>query len=127
MTNKNLSNILTLKLSVFVKQQGAICKFNSNQSWVINSPLEQRIIKKIEAIGTPLKDWDVRINYGVKTGFNDAFIISGEKRQQLLEEDPKSAEIIRPILRGRDIKRYRYDYENQYLGSAEKLVDATLK
>ncbi|MCI7131536.1 MAG: hypothetical protein MSA09_13520, partial [Lachnospiraceae bacterium] len=61
---------------------------------------------KIEAIGTHLKDWDISINYGIKTGYNDAFIISGAVKDELIAADPKSAELIRPILRGRDIKRY---------------------
>jgi hypothetical protein len=103
------------KLSVFVSQNAASCKFVSDHSWVINSFLEQQIIAKIERLGTPLKDWDVCINYGVKTGFNDAFIIDQNKRQELIMEDSKSEEIIRPILRGRDIKRYGYDYADQYL------------
>ncbi|MDD3990239.1 MAG: TaqI-like C-terminal specificity domain-containing protein, partial [Bacteroidales bacterium] len=59
--------------------------------------------------------WDIHINYGIKTGFNDAFIISGEKRRELIEADPKSEEIIRPILRGRDIKRYSYDFDDLWL------------
>lgn len=74
-----------------------------------------QIKRKIEEKGTPLKEWDVRINYGIKTGFNDAFIITGEKRKELIKEDPKSAEIIRPILRGRDIKRYSYDFADLWL------------
>ena len=73
------------------------------------------IKQKIEAIGTPLKDWDVQINYGIKTGFNEAFIIDGAKRAELIAADPKSAEIIRPILRGRDIKRYNYEFANLYI------------
>jgi hypothetical protein len=87
----------------------------NGDSWVVLSPIEQRIKQKIEAVGTPLKDWDIQINYGIKTGYNDAFIISGEKRKELIEQDPKSAEIIRPILRGRDIKRYGYDFADLYL------------
>ena len=82
---------------------------------MILSEIEQRIKAKIEAIGTPLKEWDIQINYGIKTGFNDAFIINREKRAELIAQDPKSAEIIRPILRGRDIKRYGYDFANLYL------------
>ena len=72
-------------------------------------------------MGTPLKDWDIQINYGIKTGFNDAFIISTEKRKEILdncssdEERQKTAELIRPILRGRDIKRYGYNWANLYL------------
>ena len=77
---------------------------------MILSPVEQSIKRKIEAIGTPLKDWDISINYGIKTGANDAFIIDGAKRNELISSDPKSAEIIRPILRGRDIKRYGFDF-----------------
>lgn len=77
---------------------------------MILSPVEQSIKRKIEAIGTPLKDWDISINYGIKTGANDAFIIDGSKRNELISADSKSAEIIRPILRGRDIKRYGFDF-----------------
>ena len=82
---------------------------------MILSPVEQSIKRKIEAIGTPLKDWDISINYGIKTGANDAFIIDGAKRNELISADPKSAEIIRPILRGRDIKRYGFDFADQYI------------
>ena len=82
---------------------------------MILSPIEQSIKQKIEAIGTPLKDWDIKINRGILTGCNDAFIIDEAKKEELIKEDPKSAEIIRPILRGRDIKRYGYDFAGLYL------------
>ena len=108
-------------LSDFVQQQNSICDFNSSDSWVILSPIEQSIKRKIEAVGTPLKDWDIQINYGIKTGFNDAFIISTEKRNEILEnckdadERQRTEELIRPILRGRDIKRYGYVDNGLYL------------
>lgn len=102
-------------MSVFVRQTGNICSFTNSDSWVILTGIEQRIKEKIERIGTPLKDWDIQINYGIKTGFNEAFIIDGIKRKELIEQDPKSAEIIRPILRGRDIKRYGYEFADLYL------------
>ena len=62
-----------------------------------------------------MKEWDVSINRGILTGFNEAFIISGEKKRELISADPKSAEIIRPILRGRDINRYGYDFADLWL------------
>ena len=108
-------------MSDFVQQQSVECRFDSSDSWVILSPIEQSIKRKIESVGTPLKDWDIQINYGIKTGFNDAFIISTEKRNEILdncssdEERTKTAELIRPILRGRDIKRYGYDWANLWL------------
>ena len=103
-------------LSDFVQQQGVYCEFSNGNSWIILSPIEQSIKRKMEAIGTPLKDWDIQINYGIKTGFNDAFIITTEKRDEILancqteEERIRTDELIRPILRGRDIKRYGYNW-----------------
>ena len=97
-----------------MQQQNSVCDFSHSDSWIILSPIEQSIKRKIEKVGTPLKDWDIQINYGIKTGFNEAFIISTEKREEILancqteEEQTRTAEIIRPILRGRDIKRYGY-------------------
>lgn len=90
-------------MSDFVQQQNVICDFGSSESWVVLSPIEQSIKKKIEAVGTPLKDWDIQINYGIKTGFNDAFIISTEKREEILancqteDERKRTAELIRPL------------------------------
>ena len=108
-------------LSDFVQQQGACCEFSNGNSWIILSPIEQSIKRKMEAIGTPLKDWDIQINYGIKTGFNDAFIITTEKRDEILancqteEERIRTDELIRPILRGRDIKRYGYDWADLWI------------
>ena len=90
-------------------------------SYIILSPIELSIRRKIEAVGKPLKEWDVQINYGIKTGCNEAFIITTEKRNELLaqcqteEERQCTAELIRPILRGRDIKRYSYDWAGLWI------------
>ena len=120
-------------MSVFVQQQHTICDFSNSDSWVILSPIEQSIKRKIEAVGTPLKDWDIQINYGIKTGYNDAFIISTDKRNEILShtadyvagkaekdyissgEYARTAALIRPILRGRDIKRYGYNWAGLWL------------
>ncbi len=95
--------------------------FSSSESWSILSDIERSIKAKIESVGVPLKDWDIQINYGIKTGFNDAFIIDSAKRNEILsrciseDERQRTAEIIRPILRGRDIKRYAYEWAEQYV------------
>ena len=104
-----------------MQQSGAVCEFTNSDSWVILSPIEQSIKRKIEAVGTPLKDWDINIYRGVLTGCNEAFIISTEKRDEILancqteDERKRTAELIRPILRGRDIKRYGYNWANLWL------------
>lgn len=102
-------------MSVYVMQNGVLTEYANSESWTILSTIEQSIKKKIESIGTPLKQWDISINYGIKTGLNDAFIIDSQKRNELISQDPKSAEIIRPILRGRDIKRYSYEFADLYI------------
>lgn len=104
--------------------------------------------QKIESIGTPLKDWDISINYGIKTGYNEAFIIDTQKKDEILNacddtdasklpfkqidgnyirasakdkevihltEKERTAQIIRPILRGKDIKRYSYEWADQWV------------
>ena len=88
----------------------------TKDAWFIGSSAEQRLKEKIERIGKPLKDWDVNIYYGIKTGLNEAFIITTEKRNEILsncktkEERKRTEAIIKPILRGRDIKRYYYEW-----------------
>ena len=105
----------TSSLNDYVINNTKKCKFTSSGSWVILNPIEQGIKEKVERMGTPLKDWKVQINYGIKTGYNEAFIIDGKKKDELISKDPKSAEIIRPILRGRDIKKYGYDFADLWI------------
>ena len=101
-------------MSVFTRQNAMSMKFTKD-SWAILDAVEQSIKDKIEKYGTPLKEWGINIYRGVLTGCNDAFIIDGAKRAELIAADPKSDEIIRPILRGRDIKRYGYDFADKWL------------
>ncbi len=86
-----------------------------SENWVIMDEMNHKLKEKIEALGKPLKDWDILINYGIKTGFNDAFIISGKKKDELISQDVRSREIIKPILRGRDIKRYQVNFDDSWL------------
>src|SRR6185503_6337666 len=111
--DKNLTSLE--KMSDFVSQNSPICQFTSDTSWVILTQIEREIKSKIEAIGTPLREWDIDIYRGVLTGYNEAFIIDIKKKEELISEDPKCAEIIRPILRGRDIKRYAYNFADCWL------------
>lgn len=116
-----------------VLRQHSLCDFSTSESWVILSPIEQSIKRKIEAVGTPLKDWDIQINYGIKTGCNEAFIITTEKRNEILancqteEERARTEELIRPILRGRDIKRYGYNWAGLWLINAHNGIKGKLE
>lgn len=83
-------------------------------AWIILNKTEKDILEKVEKF-KPLKDWNINIYRGILTGFNEAFIIDEETKNKLILEDKKSKEIIKPLLRGRDIKRYSYDFKNLYL------------
>ena len=81
-----------------------------NSGWTLADERVLALKQKIEAAGKPLKDWDVNIYRGLLTGCNEAFIIDTPTKDRLCAEDPKSAEVIKPILRGRDIHRYHYEW-----------------
>ena len=82
--------------------------------WIIQPKAHFDILKKMQQ-GIALKDMPITINYGIKTGYNDAFFIDGATRNRLIAEDPKSAELIMPLLRGRDIQAWVPDLVDQYL------------
>ncbi|MGL2746827.1 DUF7149 domain-containing protein [Helicobacter pylori] len=93
----------------------------STESFIFADTTLLDLRDKIESIGTPLKDWDIQINYGIKTGANEAFIIPTEKREEILnacktqEERKRTETLIKPILRGKDIKRYSYEWAGEWL------------
>ena len=89
--------------------------FLNSGAWVVLSSIENHIKEKILQRGTPLSDWDIQIYRGILTGYNSAFIINSTVKDALIDCDPNSADLIRPILRGRDIQRYGYSFANLWL------------
>ena len=83
--------------------------------WSILVETEQSTMTKMKSRGTPLKDWDVKINYGIKTGYNKAFIIDEQTRAKLINSDSKSDELIKPIIRGRDVRRYQANWAHLWI------------
>ncbi|GAA8692972.1 class I SAM-dependent DNA methyltransferase [Helicobacter pylori] len=93
----------------------------STESFIFANAALLDLRDKMESVGTPLKDWDIQINYGIKTGCNEAFIIPTEKREEILnacktqEERKRTEALIKPILRGKDIKRYSYEWAHLWV------------
>ncbi|QEF22004.1 class I SAM-dependent DNA methyltransferase [Helicobacter pylori] len=100
----------------------------STESFIFANATLLDLRDKIESVGTPLKDWGIQINYGIKTGANEAFIIPTEKRDAILKncddvqkdergmsERERTIELIKPILRGKDIKRYSYEWAHLWV------------
>lgn len=98
----------------------------NDESWSILNPIEQKIKQTIIEKGKPLSDWDVKINFGIKTGYNEAFIIDEAKRNELIKEDDKSIEIIKPILRGREVEKYYTQWDGGYIIATFPALDINI-
>jgi hypothetical protein len=107
---EKLSDIQNLKDSLLTPMP-----YVNEDAWVIMNPYKQKIKQILENKGKRLKNWEIEIYRGVLTGYNEAFIINEEKRQELINQDPKSDEIIKPILRGRGIEKYKTEWEGDYI------------
>ena len=87
----------------------------SDEAYVLQAPKILALRKKIEKLGRPLKEWDINIYRGILTGFNKAFLIDTAKKDELIAADPKSTEIIKPILRGKDIRGHEHRWAELWL------------
>lgn len=84
--------------------------------WNLSTPAVAQLLQKLRANGKPLTDYvEGRFYYGIKTGLNEAFVIDAETRQKLIDQDPKSSELIKPWLRGRDVKRWHATWAGLYV------------
>ena len=108
-------------LQEYITPQSLLQSSLTKESFIFQDSTNAALKAKIEAIGTPLKEWDISINYGIKTGYNEAFIIDSTKRDEILSncvsenERQRTSELIKPILRGRDIKRYSYEWAGLWI------------
>ena len=92
--------------------------------WSLSDEGTAALLKKLRQTGTPLKEYvNGRIYRGVLTGFNEAFVIDAATRERLIAEDPKSAELIKPFLAGRDIKRYEPPTSDHFLIFTRRGID----
>ncbi|MDZ5337071.1 class I SAM-dependent DNA methyltransferase [Helicobacter pylori] len=105
----------------------------STESFIFANASFLDLRDKMESVGTPLKDWDIQIYRGILTGANEAFIITTEKREEILnacktQEERKHTEaLIKPILRGKDIKRYSYEWAHLWVINTHNGYTSNLK
>ncbi|WP_025455402.1 type IIG restriction enzyme/methyltransferase [Helicobacter pylori] len=124
----NDGNDLKSAPSLLMKQNAL-----STESFIFANTTLLDLRDKMESVGTPLKDWDIQINYGIKTGCNEAFIIPTEKRDAILnacktqEERERTEALIKPVLRGKDIKRYSYEWADLWVINTHNGYTSNLK
>ena len=97
-------------------QWGQVSSSITGVPWSVLIPVEQAIMSKIDTRGVPLSEWDtLTFNFGIKTGLDKAFIIDGDVRSSLLSQDYNSNKIIKPLVRGRDVRRYYLNWDDKWL------------
>jgi hypothetical protein len=113
----DLSQVYSTEVTMetLLEKEGVSEPLLSEDAFSITKAAQADIKLRIETVGVPLKEWNIAINYGIKTGLNEAFIINGKKKDELIAQDPNSAEIIKPILRGRDIKQFKAEFADCWL------------
>jgi type I restriction-modification system DNA methylase subunit len=100
-----------------IQDTGHILPYNAfkGSNWTLTDATSVNRLRKMEAVGIPLGEYvNGQIYYGVKTGFNKAFVIDGAKRAELIAQDPKSAEIIKPLTVGDDVRKWRVNYRDKW-------------
>lgn len=111
-----LKKKIEVSLSSFVHSNSmSITAPSDGSMWEIRSSEQQQIAQKIAKYGIPLKNWNIKINFGIKTGYNEAFIIDSSKKNNIIAKDKKSAKIIKPLIRGRDTEPYRAQFADNWL------------
>lgn len=112
--------------SVFASESFTIPQIELNKNgWQIEPPLKRQMLTRLVGAGKPLREYlDSRISRGITTGLNEAFVIDSVTRSRLIDEDARSQEIIKPYLRGRDVKRWRVEFGEQYLIQIESSENA---
>ena len=119
----NISEMMgtVMEMVDYVQYNSTILAYVDSNSWVILTPKEKDIVDKVSAKSSLLGTWHIDINFGIKTGYNNAFIINSETRQSIIDSARSEEEralidsIVRPVLRGRDTKRYKFNWSDQWL------------
>lgn len=103
------------KLNIYVKETGVVLSDINEDSWTVAEKRDFQITSLMEEAGLPLKEWNLKFFRGVTTGLNEVFHINKSTKEHLIAEDRRSEELIKPLLRGKDIKRYKYAYEDIFI------------
>jgi hypothetical protein len=105
-------------IKTVINEQGTVLPNNSlnGKNWLLSDSHTASLINKMAAAGIPLGEYvNEKIYYGIKTGLSKVFFIDGAKRAELIAKDAKSAEIIKPLAVGKDIRKWNIDFKDRWL------------
>jgi len=113
-----VKSLNSLNLNEYVKKHHYMLDQSrlEDSGWSLANDDIQKLLNKLNHIALPLDKYtNAKMYRGIVTGYNEAFVVDLETKNKLITEDPKSAEIIKPFLAGRDIKRYTHSFAGRYL------------
>ena len=113
--NHHEKNVFLFSSDIDVTKKGFAQERLNSDSWTIENNDVLDLKQKIEKSGKLLKTWEVQISYGIKAGYNDAYIINSDQRKRFIKENSKTEDVIKPLLRGRDIGRYVTKFADKYI------------
>lgn len=90
-------------------------KYLNDDSWSFADLKSETVKTLIEKSGKKIKDWGIEFNRGITSGYNNAYYIDEDTRNALVAADAKNSEVIKPILRGRDVSRYSYEFKKNWV------------
>jgi adenine-specific DNA-methyltransferase len=99
----------------YMNEHAVVANYFSEDIWAIVESHDQNIKSKFKAVGKNIEDWDIQFFRGILTGYNDAFIVDGVTKDVLVAKDSKNGELLKPILRGRDTRKYYCNFANQWM------------
>lgn len=105
----------TNSIADYVEDNFSLIEYLDKEGWVILDSKNFLLKKEIEKVGIKLKNWNLDFYRGFLTGYNDAFFIDGKTKNEIIQKEPQAKEIIKPLLRGREIKKYNYSFNNNYV------------
>ena len=111
----NLEDYLFQKATLAPMETNTNGSNSSITTFAILSDTEKQIKGKIEQTGIPLESWEIQMYSGIKTGYNEAFIVDGKTKDEFVLADYKNTDIIKPLLLGRDIRRYTPEKNDRWL------------
>jgi hypothetical protein len=132
-TQINDDYIETSNINQYVDEHQVVCSFDGTEPWVVRSDTARAIKRKVEVQGKPLEKWNVQVYRGILTGYDKAFFIDSATRQGILDncrtdkECKLTNEIIRPMLRGKDIRKFGNDWTDLWMINTHNGVRGKLK
>lgn len=117
----------TLDITNYLKENSSRINNPSPEGWIIGSDEDSHLRLKLEQSSVPLKQWNQHIYIGLLNGLNEAYVIDTATKNRIVAENPSAIDIIKPMLRGRDVQQYQYNWPGMWMINAHNGIKNKLQ